>query len=61
MLTLFENHFEVVQETESRWVSKCIVGIYRRVENASPKTVLRCTLTTTSTCSPTQPQSGEIA
>ena len=40
MLTLFENHFEVVQETGSRWVSKCIVGIYRRVENASPKTVL---------------------
>ena len=41
-------HFEIARETESRWLSKCIVGLFggqicRHVENASPKTVPQCT------------------
>ena len=37
-------HFEVARETGSRWLSKCIVGLFwgqncRHVENAPPKTV----------------------
>ena len=59
-------HFEVARETGSRWLSKCIVGLFwgqncRHVENASPKTVPQCTLTTILTRSPAQPQSGEYA
>ena len=39
----------------------CFWGwICHHVEKASPKTVPQCTLTTTSTWSPTQPQSGEL-
>ena len=60
-------HFEVARETRSRWLSKSKVGlpvwgrICRYVKNASPKTVPQCTLTTISTRSPAQPQSGEYS
>ena len=57
-------HFEVARETGSRWLSKCIVGLFwgthfQHGSNFAPKTVPQCTLTTISTQSPAQPQSGE--
>ena len=57
-------HFEVARETGSRWLSKCIVGLFWAANlppccNASSKTVPQCTLATISTQSPAQPQSGE--
>ena len=57
-------HFEVALETGSRWLSKCIVGLFwaanlRPCWNASSKTVPQCTLTNFSSRSPAQPQSGE--
>ena len=57
-------HFEVATETGSRWLSRCIVGLFWAANlppcwNASSKTVPQCTLTTISSQSPTQPQSGE--
>ena len=44
-------HFEVVQEAGSRWLPKCIVGlfmgrIFNMAANSSHKTVPECTLTT---------------
>ena len=57
-------HFEVARETGSRWLSRCIVGLFWPANlppcwNASSKTVPQCTLTTISSRSPAQPQSGE--
>ena len=57
-------HFEVALETESRWFQSalwdCFGGrIFNMVANSSPKAVPQCTLTTISTRSPSQPQSGE--
>ena len=57
-------HFEVALETESRWFQSalcyCFGGrIFNMVANSSPKAVPQCTLTTISTLSPSQPQSGE--
>ena len=57
----FIRHFEVGREIGSRW---CIVGLFggricRHLENAFPKTIPQCTLTTISTQSPAQPQIGE--
>ena len=52
--------FEVVRETGSRWLSKCILGrFFNMAANSSPKTVPECTLTTILTRSLAQPQSGE--
>ena len=47
-----------------KMVLKCIVGlfggrIFNMAANSFPKTVPQCTLTTISTRSPAQPQSGE--
>ena len=57
-------HFEVVRQTESRWLLKCIVGliggrIFNMAANSSPKTVPECTSTVILTRFLAQPQSGE--
>ena len=57
-------HFEVARETGSRWWSSALWDrfggrIFIVASNWSPTTVPQCTLTTVSTQSPTQPQSGE--
>ena len=57
-------HFEVAREPGSRWFQSalwdCFGGrIFNMAANLSPKTVPQCTLTTNSTRSPAQPQSGE--
>ena len=57
-------HFEVARETRSRWWSSALWDrfggrIFIVASNLSPTTVPQCTLTTVSTQSPTQPQSGE--
>ena len=57
-------HFEVARETRSRWWSSALWDrfggrIFIVTSKLSPKTVPQCTLTTVSTQSPTQPQSGE--
>ena len=47
------HHFEFARETGSRWLSKCIVGlfwehIFNMAANSSPKTVPQCALATLS-------------
>ena len=57
-------HFKVARETGSRWLSSALWDsfggrIFNIATNLFPKTVPQCTLTTISTRSPAQLQSGE--
>ena len=60
---MYIRHFEVVQETGSRWLSSalwdCFGDEFSTGRQICPQNSLTMHLTTISTRSPVQPQSGE--
>ena len=58
-LSYIFRHFEVVQESRSTWLSKCIIGLFWGMHFQHGGKFPQCTLTTILTRSLAQPQSGE--